>query len=50
VSDSYPQVQIETRAQWRGWLAANHATSAGIWLVTWKKTASRPTLPYDDAL
>ncbi len=48
MSDSYPQVQIETRAQWRDWLAANHATSPGIWLVTWKKTAGRPYLAYDD--
>ena len=48
MSESYPQVQIETRAQWRDWLAANHTTSPGIWLVTWKKTSGRPYLPYDD--
>jgi hypothetical protein len=48
MTDSYPQVQIETRTQWRDWLAANHATSPGIWLVTWKKTSGRPYLAYDD--
>jgi uncharacterized protein YdeI (YjbR/CyaY-like superfamily) len=48
VSDSYEQVQVETRAQWRDWLARNHATSPGIWLVTWKKTSRRPHLAYDD--
>ena len=48
MSQSYPLVQIENRAQWRDWLAAHHATSPGIWLVTWKKTAGRQYLPYDD--
>ncbi len=48
MSGSYPQVQVETRAQWRDWLAANHATSPGIWLVTWKKTSGRLYLSYDD--
>jgi len=48
VSDRYEQFQAETRAQWRDWLARNHATSPGIWLVTWKKASSRPHLAYDD--
>ena len=48
MSDSYEQIQAETRAQWRDWLARNHATSPGIWLVTWKKTSGRPHLAYDD--
>ncbi len=48
MSDSYPQVQAETRAQWRDWLARHHATSPGIWLATWKKTIERPHLAYDD--
>lgn len=48
MSDDYPRVEIETRAQWRDWLAANHATSPGIWLVTWKKTSGGPYLAYDD--
>ncbi len=47
MSDSYEQVQAETRAQWRDWLARNHATSPGIWLVTWKKTSGHPQLAYD---
>jgi len=48
VSDRYEQVQTETRDQLRDWLARNHATSPGIWLVTWKKTSGRPHLAYDD--
>ena len=48
MSDRYEQVQTETRDQLRDWLARNHATSPGIWLVTWKKTSGRPHLAYDD--
>jgi uncharacterized protein YdeI (YjbR/CyaY-like superfamily) len=48
VSEGYEQVQVETRAQWRDWLARNHAISPGIWLVTWKKASGRPYLAYDD--
>ncbi len=48
MSDSYPQVQVEAREQWRDWLARNHATSPGIWLLTWKKSSGHPYLAYDD--
>jgi hypothetical protein len=42
VSDSYAQVQTETRTLWWDWLTGKHATSPGIWLVTWKKTSRGP--------
>ena len=48
MSDRYEQTQAETRAQWRDWLARHHATSPGVWLVTWKKASGRPYLGYDD--
>lgn len=44
---SYERVVIESVAQWRRWLQSNHATSPGIWLVTWKK-GHRPWIAYDD--
>ena len=47
MNHSYEQVLIEDRAQWRAWLDANHGTSPGIWLVTWKKASGRPLLAYD---
>jgi uncharacterized protein YdeI (YjbR/CyaY-like superfamily) len=47
VSGRYEQVQAETRAQWRDWLARHHATSPGIWLATWKKASGRPHLAHD---
>jgi uncharacterized protein YdeI (YjbR/CyaY-like superfamily) len=37
VTASYPQVEITSRAQWRGWLAEHHAAAPGAWLVLWKR-------------
>ncbi len=36
------------RADWRAWLAANHATATGVWVVTYKRTAGKPVVVYDD--
>jgi uncharacterized protein YdeI (YjbR/CyaY-like superfamily) len=47
MSDRYEHVVIEDQAQWRAWLDANHGTSPGIWLVTWKKASGRRSLAYD---
>jgi uncharacterized protein YdeI (YjbR/CyaY-like superfamily) len=48
VSDAYPQVVVTSREDWRAWLAANHATSSGIWLVTRKKAPGRVHLSAAD--
>ena len=48
--DEKPQVQPAGRAEWRAWLAENHQTSPGVWLVTWKKQAARPTVAYKEAV
>ena len=48
--DDKPSVQLETRAAWREWLAANHASSPGVWLVTWKRRTGRPTFAYEEAV
>ena len=48
MSDRYPMLEVETREQWRAWLADNHATAEGVWLVTFKKASGKPHLPYDD--
>ena len=34
---SLPQLEVTTLEQLRTWLEANHASSPGVWLVTWKK-------------
>ena len=50
MSDEHEVVQLESRADWRGWLERHHATSTGVWLVTWKKAAKRPRVDYDAAV
>lgn len=45
-----PEVFAEDRATWRAWLEANHQSSSGAWLVTWRKRAGRQGLPYEEAV
>jgi uncharacterized protein YdeI (YjbR/CyaY-like superfamily) len=45
-----PVVFAEKRETWRAWLAANHATSTGVWLVTWRSRSGRQRLPYEEAV
>lgn len=48
--DDAERVHPEDWAAWREWLDAHHASSPGVWLVTWRKAAGRPTLAYGDAV
>jgi uncharacterized protein YdeI (YjbR/CyaY-like superfamily) len=45
-----PVLALETPAQWRAWLAKNHAGSEGVWLQLYKKTSGRPSLTHAEAL
>lgn len=45
-----PLVHVSTRTEWRKWLAAHHATSNGIWLVSFKKHTGKPRVEYTDAV
>jgi uncharacterized protein YdeI (YjbR/CyaY-like superfamily) len=38
------------RAGWRAWLAANHASDSGVWLVMTRKAAPVQNLSLDDAV
>ena len=38
------------RKTWRKWLEKNHATSAEIWLIYYKKSSGKSRVPYDDAV
>ena len=40
----------KTRAQWRGWLARNHARQKEIWVVYYRKSTGKPRISYDDAV
>jgi len=50
VFDSYAQTQPLTRAAWREWLAANHASSPGVWFTYFKKESGKPRVSYDEAV
>jgi uncharacterized protein YdeI (YjbR/CyaY-like superfamily) len=39
--DDAPLISADDRAAWRAWLAANHGTSSGAWLVTRRSTSGR---------
>src|SRR5229473_6517987 len=41
-------VDVRTRQQWRAWLAKNHASSPGIWLVRHKQHTGVKSMPYED--
>ncbi|MFN2138231.1 MAG: YdeI/OmpD-associated family protein [Candidatus Promineifilaceae bacterium] len=48
--DNKDQVEVESRAQWRAWLAANHGREDGVWLVRFKKHTGDKYVSYDDAV
>jgi uncharacterized protein YdeI (YjbR/CyaY-like superfamily) len=48
--ESLEQVYVADRAAWRRWLADNHASSPGIWLVFDRKSSRPDRLAYVDAV
>jgi uncharacterized protein YdeI (YjbR/CyaY-like superfamily) len=40
----------KTRAAWREWLAKHHATSPGVWLVSYKKSSGKVSPSYEDTV
>jgi uncharacterized protein YdeI (YjbR/CyaY-like superfamily) len=43
-------ISFKSGAEFRRWLAANHAASAGIWLRIFKKGSGVPSITYAEAL
>jgi uncharacterized protein YdeI (YjbR/CyaY-like superfamily) len=41
-------LDVRTRQQWRAWLAKNHASSPGIWLVRHKQHTGAKSMAYED--
>lgn len=39
---------VESRAQWRAWLAEHADEGRGVWAVTWRAGSGGPVVPYDD--
>ena len=50
MSSKAPLVAPQDAGAWRAWLAANHATSNGVWLVTHKMGTGRQELPRREAV
>jgi uncharacterized protein YdeI (YjbR/CyaY-like superfamily) len=48
--DDLPVLAFATAAEFEDWLAASHATSAGLWLKIAKRGCGHPSLTYDEAL
>ena len=48
--DGKPMVGPFDRAGWRAWLIEHHASSDGVFLVTWRPGSGRSSVPYDDAV
>ncbi len=48
--DDAPWVEADDRTTWRSWLEANHASSGGVWLVTWRPRSGKAGLDYEAAI
>jgi len=44
------RVHAETTQTWRDWLARNHETSTGVWLISWKTATGRPRVSYEESV
>ncbi len=47
---SLERFSAQDRAAWRAWLAANHATRPGVWLVNYKKGSGKPSVTEVEAI
>lgn len=48
--DGRPMAGPFDRAGWRAWLIANHATSTGVHLVSWRRGSGQASVPYEEAV
>ena len=44
------ELQPESRAAWRAWLAEHHGSSPGVWLIWHKKGTGRQRITLDEAV
>ena len=49
-NQQHPEFCAQSRQEWRDWLQANHATSPGVWLISYKKNSGKPRVSYDEAV
>ncbi|HSK26987.1 MAG TPA: YdeI/OmpD-associated family protein [Jiangellales bacterium] len=43
-------LHAETREEWRAWLAEHHDSEPGVWLVSWRSSTGRGSVPYEAAV
>jgi len=43
-------LDVRSRRQWRAWLTKHHVSSAGVWLVFYKRHTGVTTIRYEDAV
>jgi uncharacterized protein YdeI (YjbR/CyaY-like superfamily) len=43
----YELVHHDDRATWRRWLERHHATTKGVWVVSWRAQTGKPRVDYD---
>jgi uncharacterized protein YdeI (YjbR/CyaY-like superfamily) len=48
--DAEDLVHPTSVAQWRRWLQRHHASSTGVWLVSWKTHTGKARVPYEEAV
>ncbi len=46
----FERFYARSRAEWRAWLEAHHATEAGVWLIYYKQHSNQPRVEYDEAV
>lgn len=50
VRDDAEQVHPETTREWRDWLEAHHATSSGVWFISWRTASGREAVGYEESV
>lgn len=48
--DTDDKVHATTVTQWRRWLGRHHASSTGVWLVSWRTHTGKRRISYEDAV
>lgn len=48
--DQLETVHAAGRQEWRAWLAQNHRTAMGVWLVYYKARSGKPSVQYSEAV
>lgn len=49
-SDDVERIYATDGAEFRAWLAGNHATAEAVWLVFYKKDSEKPSVSWSDAV